>query len=159
MAEQEALNHKIDRTGWPAGLWDEEPEDRVDFLHSGFACLLLRNRMGAWCGYVGVGPDHPLHGKDYEKADVEVHGGLTYADACGGSICHVPKPGMPEKVWWFGFDCIHSGDVAPGSLALDIKHGWEHIGFPYESYKTAGYARSQTERLAEQLNALGKEKR
>lgn len=33
-----------------------------------------------------------------------VHGGLTYSDRCHDDICHVPAPGEPDDVWWFGFD-------------------------------------------------------
>lgn len=147
--------NKIDRTGWPTGERDQETEDRLDFEHAGLACLLLRGPMGAWCGYVGVGPDHPFHGKSYDDIDVDVHGGLTYADKCGGSICHVPKPGMPADVWWFGFDTAHSGDIVPRMLASDIKLGLPHIdyGFP-QSYKNIDYAKRETERLAKQLTEV-----
>lgn len=29
-------------------------------------------------GYVAVPPEHPYHGKDYDKPLVDVHGGLTF---------------------------------------------------------------------------------
>jgi len=110
----ENVNHTVDRSKWPAGPWDMEPEDRVDFVHDGFACLMLRNAVGAWCGYVGVPPGHKWHGVDYEDIPViTVHGGLTYSFECSGSICHVPEPGMPDDVWWLGFDTAHSGDRTP----------------------------------------------
>src|SRR5262249_33432277 len=52
----------VDRTGWPAGPWDTEP-DREDFEHVGLACLALRHpEYGNWCGYVGVSATHPLYG-------------------------------------------------------------------------------------------------
>lgn len=139
---------KIDRTGWPSGEWDSEP-DRVDFIHAGFSCLLHRNEMGAWCGYVGVTETHPAFGKDYDAVDVEAHGGLTYARACRGSICHVPQPGMADKVWWLGFDLIHSGDTAPGMLRFH-----RASGFIDETYRNLPYARRQTERLAKQLRKM-----
>lgn len=102
--------------------------------------------MGAWCGYVAVPPGHALHGRGYDDPDVDVHGGLTYADACHGPICHVPKPGEPDDVWWFGFDCAHAWDMSPGSLQF-------HRPMPDEVYRTVEYARRETESLAEQLAA------
>ena len=93
----EKIEHKINRTGWPSGIWDSEP-DRAEFIHSGFACLLVRNDLGAWCGYVGVPESHRSFGLDYDAVEVEIHGGLTYANLCQeeGPICHIPQPGMPE---------------------------------------------------------------
>jgi hypothetical protein len=41
--------------------WDSEP-DTVDFEAEGLPCAMRRNGHGVWCGYVGVGADHPLHG-------------------------------------------------------------------------------------------------
>src|SRR5438067_12443361 len=110
---------------WGPGPWQDEP-DRVDFEHAGLPCLILRGPVGAWCGYAAVPPGHPLHGKGYSELydyetesgiDIRVHGGLTYAGACSGDICHVPRLGEPDDVWWFGFDCSHAGDLAPESEA------------------------------------------
>lgn len=134
------------KAAWGDGPWLHEP-DRVDFEHAGLPCLLLRNRAGAWCGYAAVPPGHPLHGKDYETPDVEVHGGLTYASACDRHICHVPKPGEPDDVWWFGFDCSHSGDISP---AYDLPRGERYSSYT-DQYRTVDYARAETARLAEQL--------
>lgn len=46
------------------GAWMQEP-DKVQFEdpETGLPCLIVRNQMGALCGYVGVGPGHPLHHK------------------------------------------------------------------------------------------------
>src|SRR6476646_948456 len=104
----------IDKSTWGDGPWQSEP-DRVEFVHAGFACLLLRNpRIGQLCGYVGVPREHPAYGRDYNGVDVEVHGGLTYANKCQGYVCHVPADGMPEDVWWLGFDAGHAWDLTPG---------------------------------------------
>lgn len=158
-------DYKLDRTGWPAGPWDDEPEDRVEWRSEGvprLPCLIVRGPAGAWCGYVGVPPGHPWHGKDDSQcrtADddyVDVHGGITYAAACNGhAICHVPKPGESPDVWWLGFDCNHLGDEAPKSLALDIEHGYGR-DWRGGSYKTASYAKAQTEKLAQQAREVCK---
>lgn len=133
-----------DRSKWPAGPWDGEP-DHVEFEHAGLPCLLHRGPSGAWCGYVAVAPGHPAHGTPYMDVDVSVHGGLTYGAACQGSICHVPKPGEPDNVWWLGFDCVHDGDQAPGHLALN------GLLWSGGTYRTMEYARRETEYLARQL--------
>jgi hypothetical protein len=139
--------HAVDRSGWPAGPWDDEP-DRVAFEHAGLPCLLNRGGGGAWCGYAAVPPGHPLHGQNHwEEIDVDVHGGVTYTDACQGSICHVPKPGEPDDVWWIGFDCAHLYDLTPGSLRFDR-------ALPDEVYRDVAYVRRETEHLAEQLAAV-----
>lgn len=101
----------MDRSSWGPGPWDGEP-DKVSWTDpaTGRPCLAVRNPVGAWCGYVAVDPGHPLHGQDYDVPDVVVHGGLTYAAYCregateAEGICHVPRPGQPHDVWWFGFD-------------------------------------------------------
>lgn len=139
----------LDRSEWPTGPWADEP-DRIEWRTHGFACLIVRNRMGALCGYVGVPEGHPWHGKDYKHeslSDVTAHGGLTFADKCqeGGKICHVPQPGEADSVWWLGFDCAHLGDTTPGLL--------KHFGGPrdyFESYKSVAYVRNEVNQLAEQ---------
>jgi hypothetical protein len=119
--------------------------------------------MGAFCGYVGLPPGHPLHGKRYQELEeaheaLTVHGGLTFSDACheDGHICHVPQPGEPKDVWWLGFDCNHSGDFDPGGQALIAKTlpaacYWKDA---HSTYKTLDYVRSEVEGLAAQLKAL-----
>lgn len=51
---------------------------------------------GAVNGYVKLPEGHPWLGQDYDNIDVEVHGGLTYANN-----------------EWIGFDYLHSGDMWP----------------------------------------------
>jgi len=151
----------IDRAalGWPAGEWDGEP-DKVQWQDdkTGLACLAKRHgRQGHWCGYVGVPPTHRLFGKGYSEADADVHGGLTYADACDGGaedvgICHKPAEGEPDHVWWFGFDCAHSGDHGPMDEARSKEGGiWSMSG--HSRYRTLAYVQSQCASLAQQLAA------
>lgn len=88
---------------------------------------------------------------------VEVHGGLTFADACddgdeGTGICHVPEPGRPDDVWWFGFDCSHLNDLRPGSLALDRELGLRGSD-PGDVYRDQAYVTGEVESLARQLAA------
>lgn len=140
-----AAEWKVDRDRWPVGPWDGEP-DRVEWRSHGMPCLAVRNRMGAWCGYVAVGAGHPDHGRDYSDVDADVHGGLTYSDRCAGPICHVPKAGEEDAVWWLGFDCAHAGDLVP-ALVATIGRGM----FGADRYRSLAYVRAEVERLAEQL--------
>ena len=84
-----------------------------------------------------------------------VHGGLTFSSFCNKegplstSVCHVPELGEPEDVWWFGFDCAHSGDKSPGTDVALRKAGVP--SYPGETYKNMEYVREQTAFLAEQL--------
>lgn len=145
--------HVIDRTGWPSGPWDGEPDKLNWRTQVGLPGMITRNRMGALCGYVAVNPGHPLYGQNYEVPSVHVHGGLTYSNVCAGHICHVPEPGEPDDVFWFGFDCNHSGDLAPSTLALAAKDDRFAV-MEWEVYKDIDYVRAEVESLAEQLKAV-----
>jgi hypothetical protein len=146
----EHVIREVDRSKWKRGEWDSEP-DRVDFVHAGYACFLLRGPVGSWCGYVGVPNTHPAYGVEYNNYDhpvsnLDVHGGLTYSDKCGGAICHVPEPGMPDDVWWFGFDTAHHMDITPMEFGF-MGHG---------TYKNVEYVTNEVQHLADQLQALEK---
>jgi len=64
---------------------------------------------GYACGYVGVPPEHPWFGMDYDTLHnnyphVSIHGGLTYAS----DSLPIQKP---DGLWWVGFDTSHGGDT------------------------------------------------
>lgn len=149
-----------DRSGWPKGPWDNERSDKIQWIDGAtdLDCLLHRNHMGAWCGYVGVPPGHPLHQRSYEHVNgLTVHGGLTYSDFCdpagaegGSGVCHIARPGRPEAVWWLGFDCGHSYDLIPAFAEMDFGGG------AVLQYRTSGYAAKECVDLAAQLALVGK---
>lgn len=130
-----------------AGPWTNEP-DKAQWVDqtTGLDCLIVRNRVGALCGYVGLPPGHRWHGADYDDVPAEVHGGLTYAGPCqdgresGWGICHAPEPGRPADVWWLGFDCAHAWDWAPKMA----RHS-------HDAYRDFRYVQLEVERLAAQL--------
>lgn len=151
-----------DKTEWERGPWDDEP-DKMQWQDedTGLPCLIVRNNGGALCGYVGVTEGHPAFGVEYDNVRnaegdwIEVHGGLTFSDFCahGGDesrfVCHVPDEGEPDRVWWLGFDCAHSGDLSPGYDKLRRDHG---MNFDCrESYRSLRYVQNQCARLAQQL--------
>ncbi len=147
----------IDKSAWPRGPWDSEPDKKQwQDPATGLPCLIKRNEaLGIYCGYVGVPAGHPLYGlAASEKAhpDLRVHGGVTFDGALcshgdeATSICHKPDPGEPDDVWWIGFDCGHYLDLVPTSnyRAADSK------------YRDLAYVTREVEHLAEQLASAGR---
>jgi hypothetical protein len=141
------------------GPWTTEP-DKAQWVDeaTGLDCLIVRNRGGALCGYVGLPPGHRAHGVDYDDVTPypDVHGGLTFAGPCqednggGRGICHVPEPGRPADVWWLGFDCAHAGDMSPrwaDHLPASLRM--------HEVYRDFDYVKAEVERLAAQLADQG----
>lgn len=132
------------------GPWQSEP-DRVEWRYRDLPCLIVRGPIGSLCGYVGLPPGHRWHGADYDNIGVQVHGGLTFANKCGGHICHVPRGDEPEHVWWIGFDCAHLGDVVPEIVLLRemgvMSSSHERDGF----YRTIDYVMEEVENLAQQV--------
>lgn len=151
-----------------AGPWDEEP-DKAQWVDeaTGLDCLIVRNQVGALCGYVGLPPGHPLHGasalysgrrRESALNDLDVHGGITFANSCQGDeddpsrgICHVPEPGRPRDVWWLGFDCAHAFDLTPADASLTDE--WRHSSVSGREavYWTFGSVVDECRRLAAQL--------
>lgn len=139
------LHNIVDKSTWPPGPWNNEP-DKLHFIdeETNMDCLVVRGPVGALCGYVGVDSTHPAFQVDYNRVMVDVHGGLTYGSMCdeGGHICHVPQNGRPHDVFWLGFDCSHSSDLAP---AYDHKYSTSG------TYKELEYVIAEVRSLANQL--------
>lgn len=177
--------HYVDKSDWDRGPWDDEPDKRQwKDEATGLPCLIVRGPMGALCGYVGVAEGHPLFKKEYNSGyEVEhdlrlpVHGGLTFSGMCRPGedehgICHIPEPGEPDHVWWFGFDCAHSQDLTPAMNAhyrrleatadteeqIDLVRRLTRISdisgrYRESTYKTIQYVKDQCALLAAQLAA------
>ena len=158
------MEHKTwtttDKASWGPGPWESEP-DKEQFADeaTGLPCLVKRSPFGGnLCGYVGVSEGHPWFGKDYGDVPAEAHGGLTFAAFCqegdeAHTICHVPGPGEPDRVWWLGFDCGHAWDVSPAMEARYRDLTWGPTSMPGTSYKTVAYVKTECARLAEQAAA------
>lgn len=159
----------IDKSKWPRGPWDDEPDKRQwQDPATGLPCLIVRNaRFGNLCGYVGVDESHPFFAQEYGEVDmgIEVHGGLTYDGFCNPgeeseAICHVPGPGEPDHVWWLGFDCAHGFDLSPAMAARMKAIGLpdeqedqpEFPGFPKQKYRDIAYVTAECTELARQLH-------
>lgn len=62
------------------------------------------------------------------------------------SICHIPSLGEPDDVWWFGFDCAHSGDFWPRRAE------WASPSYVKDDvYRDVAYVTAQCASLAQQL--------
>ncbi len=149
----------FDKSGWGPGPWQTEP-DKTQWADAatGYPCLIVRNRLGALCGYVGVAQGHPYFGVRFHEVSVQVHGGLTYSDRCqligdeAQRVCHIPGEGESDQVWWFGFDCAHCFDYAP---AFDLWNSIPSLRSPtgYPQYRDVEYVKNEVARLAQQLAA------
>lgn len=151
----------VDKSTWPRGEWNREP-DKIQWADeaTGMPCLIVRGPVGALCGYVGVAEGHPLFGTDYShiEFDLDVHGGITFSDLCSPNgneaerVCHVPGPGEPDHVWWFGFDCAHAFDYSP-HLFRSVR---SNPNLPEEEYRNVAYVQAECAKLAQQLAAFKK---
>lgn len=149
-----------DHDQWVPGPWTDEP-DKAQWVSDGLDCLIVRNHQGALCGYVGVPEDHEYFQVDYDGVDydlVQVHGGLTFSNLCNPApdgdhkgICHVEQGAANATVWWLGFDCAHSGDMAPEPK--DKPDYWWQDGGLYCDFN---YVKHEVERLATQLSLVQK---
>lgn len=148
------------------GPWQIEP-DLVRWMYLGIECLVMRNSLGAWCGYVAVPADHPWYGVNYNRLydQTRVHGGLTYSDTCdemrpcskclpdaqfglrGAYVDHAIRALIHEPAtWWIGFDCGHYADLVPATLLSRRSVFGEH-----DTYRDLGYVLDETELLVRQL--------
>lgn len=147
----------IEKAAWGDGPWQTEP-DKEQFTDeaTGLPCLVKRSlHSGALCGYVGVPPGHPWHGRDYDEIDPSP--GLCQDGPEDSTICHIPAPGEPDGVWWLGFDCAHAFDVSPAMAARERELGLPHLLHlpgPQEQYRHVGYVKTECARLAEQAAAI-----
>lgn len=138
------IDFKADRTGWPSGPWDNEPDYIEPFdLPGGMVGCCFRGHA-TWCGYVALPVGHPLDGAGYGDVDygqVDPHGGLTFDRRLEtGWRIFGDRPDLAGR-WVFGFDCNHYGDGGPHRSDYDT------------IYRSASFTRREVERLAAQLAA------
>lgn len=106
----------LDKSTWPVGPWITEP-DHVYWIDAdtSYRCVMRRNIIGAWCGFVGLPPPHTLYMIPYTDdvyTYVDVHGKVAFtAFNDDESILFVP----PMRTWWVGFDAMQDDDLCPGA--------------------------------------------
>jgi len=152
--------HHMDKSKWKDGPWNNEP-DKAQWVYNGLDCLIVRNHYGALCGYVGVPESSQYFEKHYDQVheaiDLDVHGGLTFANKCRPhpegdhkGICHIEEGAANKTVWWLGFDCAHAWDYSP----RDSERENENPIFrqnPEDIYRNFSYVKTEVEYLARQL--------
>jgi len=150
------------------GPWSHEA-DKVAWRDrkTGLDCIVRREATGHLGGYVGVGESHPLFGWQADAIpaalEIEVHGGVTYAEACDEtgppeiSICHVDHdaPAGEASMWWFGFEANQPYDLVPsrmrdGAAASALVHGVQ------PEYRGQSYMYGQILDVARQLAAIAR---
>lgn len=121
-----------------------------EFEECGLMCCTRALGLGHRCGYVAVGPDHPLYGAkwgDDDVLDLEVDGGITYAETDGG-------------ITVLGWDAAHCWHRPDPTIMCEERRKWyeEHPELLYieqNSYTVdAGMAEEETRRLARQIAAM-----
>jgi hypothetical protein len=120
-------------------IMEGEP-DKEEFEYKGLKCLIVRNHMGAYCGYVAIPIGNPLYEKEdiYDGNAIYVHGGVTFQgrQEDGGD-------------WWIGFDCAHYEDFVPGF------YGIFKLEYPllqeHAIYRDIEYVREQCKSMADQV--------
>lgn len=141
----------FDKASWGNGPWIYEPDDYyVEFFD--VPCYASRHPVtGNWCGYVELSDEHPWAGQSGDEIDAFVHGGVTFSD-------RFSKLG---DGWFIGFDCGHSGDVAPAHDArrkrafdIGVVGGADDDFKP--TYKTLQYVLGELKELARQARDAAK---
>lgn len=89
---------------------------------------------------------------------LQVHGSITFSHFCNdeadqaSGICHLPEPGRPGAVWWFGFDCAHHEDLVPSIYKMRLDHFPDHLEtFRSDVYRNFAYVKNELEELAARL--------
>lgn len=163
---------------WGPGPWDGEPETDQFWTDpaTGYRCAVSRGPSGAWCGYVALPDDHPLHGVSYSsdmpdrlagaaervmEGEIGKRGPMNVFVIAGRGRCYagdlldvhgsVTYSGegrfKDHPGFWYGFDCSHAGDLSPA---------FEKFlpGLSGDEYRTLDYTKAECASLARQLQAL-----
>ena len=71
-------NPEHKKEAWGNGPWQDEP-DKKQWLdkETGLPCLIVRNQLGALCGYVGVPANHPAYKLHYDGITLENAAAMT----------------------------------------------------------------------------------
>jgi hypothetical protein len=156
---------EVDRTSWPKGAWDAEP-DRLDWkTEAGYSAIALRHWLGNWCGYVGAPVGHPAwKSKGSFRANRTAEDReITYAEECNAEI-QIPGD---EVLLWFGFGCSEIGDAHPrfeeggwfvwdGQVCYWGPRVGREAGAVCGVYRDLAYVRAECEKIARELAEMVK---
>lgn len=157
----------VDKQEWSLGPWKDEP-DYVAWVddETSYRCVMRRNVIGAWCGFVGLPPQHPLYmaaANDAAFRFVDIHGGITFAAFMDEDATEFQPA---EKSWWVGFDAMQDGDYCPNAHAVNAKDRPKHmrrlkgkVSSLMQEYRDLEYVFNEVSFLAVQLAMFEEEPR
>lgn len=144
----------VDKSKFKPGPWMHEP-DIIAEDKDGYRLLVVRQRAGFLCGYVGVDKNHSLYEKLYMSPldenvpdgdclvdIIDVHGGLTYS----GFFDSIEEAG---NYWYFGFDCGHYTDHVPNPILRVITS--------VNRYKDVAYVKNEIDNMLKQIKDIENE--
>lgn len=131
-----------------------------DFVVDGYRCVIVGQKLGHRCGYIGVPKEHKYYGVDYDDIDIDIHGGWTYASG------NNEYPVKSDDLWWIGFDCGHYNDGKDFELikALATPEEYAHFVTMEKMFPTGGevrtveYVEQELRNAVKQLKELEKER-
>lgn len=160
----------LDKSEWYDGEWKKEADTYIwsqTINEREYYCMVMRfEELGALNGYVGVGKNYFAFQKHYfdkPLSDIDVHGGLTYADF--GELKtqlinqYLEHDFEDEDLWWFGFDCSHAFDYRP-EMSRKLEEMHIKMGLPRmpilegEVYRNKDFVIGQVNDLVLQLSNL-----
>lgn len=138
----EALQ-KDKREKWGEGEWLHEPDyyEWIDEV-SGYLCIVNRNHLGAWTGYVCLSMEHPYYGwPDRERPRPRI-------ESVSVSWTGTAPPNLRRNDdFVIGFDCGSGMDYVPGRDRDYQGTDFMHL-FRYRNYN---YIVKKTKKLADEL--------
>ncbi len=174
-------------------VWDDEPDEHHFQAYALQCLMVRNEWTKTWCGYVGVPASHPLYGtnlrdrvpypESWRERPIVVndhgiinlftalfdadeipdsHAPLTMVLVCHGGLSFSDRI-RTWTGWWFGFDCNHAGDYAPGSVealracAVNMPEGPQALlsWMQHRDYRTFEYVKSECANLACQISEYG----
>jgi hypothetical protein len=150
------------------GPWMDEP-DHAQWIHhrTGMPCIAVRIPTGAWAGYVGVGPTHPLYRVSHAElrlCENVVVSNFGYGRWIANGTPVEVEVDVESSYWFYGFDYSHGDDLIPQHAMWRQMYRSEDVpievpirslgqGSLLESaYADFTFLRRCIERLAEQLD-------
>lgn len=121
--------------------WKDEP-DEVLFVCLNYYCAIMRNHLGALCGYAAVPLEHPWFGLNANNAltlTLHAHGGITFCGYIEPVKIYIAEPS--NHLWWFGFDCAHYQDLVPAFITRGMSR----------TYKNEAFVRKECEGVVQQI--------
>ncbi len=157
IAEGLELRGIVDKTSWPRGEWDLEPDKVCWYDETKLPCLIIRGPVGALNGYVGVAVYHPAYGLNYDGETQYDHDQYHKAfrrqmknyDRSKPILESIDYDSLPSKPVVPGIGeklrniRVHGGLTFAGPSSIPTKEMWEHakktidwnqkqaVGYPY----------------------------